>query len=154
MFGLVAFLLVLKFWPLKETLNKYEPRSYKSLLNQRSFLLYFVPWIMFSLITYLTIPMQTSIIQTMQSNGINIPSAEFLRGIENIITAVSAVIAGFLVDFAGRKRMSIVGFAMLGLGYSFLGILSESPLSWYFYTFVDGSCLGDFFCHFCYNNMG
>ena len=149
LFGLLMFLLFLKYWSAKETaLNTKKPALYKSLLTQKSFLLYLIPWLMFALITNLTIPMQANIIQSMQNSGIIIPSLDFLRSIENLLTAVSAVIGGFLLDFVGRKRMSIIGFAMLGLGYSFLGIFSENPISWYFYTFVDGVAWGIFFVIF------
>ena len=147
-FGFVIFLVFLKFWPLKEIVEQSKPVTYKSLLNQRSFLLYFIPWILFSLITDLTIPIQTNIIQTMQANAVNIPSAEYLRSVENIFTAVFAIIGGFLTDFIGRKRMSIVGFALLGLAYSVLGIYPENPFSWYFYTVVDGISWGILFVIF------
>ena len=148
LFGLLTFLLLLKSWSMKEIPNKYEPISYKSLLNQKSFLLYLVPWLMFSLITNLTAQMQANIIQSIQNSGVNIPSLDFLRSIENLLGAVFGVVGGFLIDFVGRKRMSIIGFVMLGIGYSFLGIFSESPLSWYFYTFVDGIAWGIFFVIF------
>ena len=149
MFGLLLFLVFLVSWHVKEELvEKRTARSYKSLLNQKPFLLYLIPWILFSLITYLTIPLQTNIIQNMQANSINIPSAEYLRSLENILGAISAVIGGFLVDLIGRKRMSIVGFALLGLGYSLLGIYPQNPFSWYFYTVVDGVAWGILFVIF------
>jgi MFS family permease len=84
----------------------------------------------------------------MQNSGVNIPSIEYLVSIENLITAVFGFIGGFLVDFIGRKRMSIIGFVMLGLGYALLGILSQNSLSWYFYIFVDGIAWGIFFVIF------
>jgi MFS family permease len=89
-----------------------------------------------------------NIIQNMQANSVKILSADYLLGIENILIAASAVFCGFLADIVGRKRMSIVGFALLGIGYSFLGIYPESPLSWYFYTVIDGVSLGILFVIF------
>jgi MFS family permease len=148
LFGLLMFLLFLKYWPMNEVLSKNKPVPYKPLLNYKPFLLYLVPWLMFSLLTNLTTPMLTNMTQSMQNSGVNIPSIEYLRSIENLLGAVFGVIGGFLIDFVGRKRMSIIGFAMLGLGYSFLGILSENPLTWYFYTFVDGAAWGIFFVIF------
>ena len=138
-FGLVSFL------GLRHKIdNPHDSKSpsYKSLLGQRPFLLYLVPWIMFSLITYLTIPVQTQIIESMQSSMANVPSVEFFRGIENILVGVFAVVGGFLSDMVGRKRMSIVAFALLGIAYSVLGIYPESILSWYFYTIIDGVSWG------------
>jgi MFS family permease len=147
-FGFIVFLGFVLKYPVVEKIEKSQSLSYKSLLNQRGFLLYLIPWLLFSLIAYLTLPLQISIIQTMQANSINIPSVEYLRSIENILTAISAVVGGFLVDFLGRKRVSIIGFAMLGLSYSLLGIFPENPLSWYFYTAVDGIAWGVLFVIF------
>jgi MFS family permease len=147
-FGLAIFLAFFLTSPQKQKLNVNQPVTYKSLLNNKQFLLYLIPWTLFSLITYLTVPLQSNIIQNMQAHSINILSADSLQGIENIFIAFFAVIGGFLADFAGRKRMSIIGFAMLGLGYSFLGIYPENPLSWYFYTVIDGAALGILFVIF------
>ena len=77
----------------------------------------------------------------MQSNSIVILDANYLRGIENILLAVFAVVFGILIDRVGRKRVAIGGFALLGLGYSFLGIQPNNPLSWYVYTIFDGLAL-------------
>ena len=148
LFGLVVFLAFFISQPVKEKLEKSHTIGYKSLLNQRVFLLYLIPWLLFSLINYLTIPLQTSIIQNMQANSVNIPSVDYLRTIENMLMAIFAVIAGFLADFVGRKRLSIIGFAVLGLSYSLLGIFPENPLSWYFYTAVDGAAWGILFVIF------
>ena len=138
----IVFLLYLVSSAAKEQPIQEKPSHYKSILTQKSFLLYLVPWALFSLITYLSIPVQTSIIHTMQLDSINIPSVESLRGIENILIAISAVVFGFLADRIGRKRVAIIGFVMLGLGYSFVGIQPYSTLSWYFYTLFDGLSLG------------
>ena len=146
--GLAIFLGFIIYYPVKEKLAKSSSLTYKTLLNQRVFLLYLIPWLLFSLIDYLTIPLQTSIIQNMQANSINIPSVEVLRSIENVLGAIFAVLGGFLADLIGRKRVSIFGFAMLGLSYSVLGIFPENPLSWYFYTVVDGIAMGVLFVIF------
>ena len=113
--------------------------SYKSVVGQRSFLLYLVPWIMFSLTTYLTTPIQFGIVG--QS------TVELLIIVENVIIGVSALVGGFLCDTLGRKRMAITGFALLGLGYSVLGIYPQA-FSMYFYTVVDGIAWGNLFVVF------
>jgi len=148
LFGLALFLAFFLTSPQKQKLNENQAITYKSLLNNKQFLLYLIPWTLFSLITYLTVPLQNNIIQSMQANSINVLSAQSLQGIENIFLAFFAVIGGFLADIVGRKRMSIIGFALLGLGYSFLGIYPYNPLSWYFYTVVDGVALGILFVIF------
>jgi MFS family permease len=146
--GLIVFLPFRKMMDNVNNAENHKALSYRSLFNQRAFVLYLIPWAMFSLITYLTVPLQSEIIGAMQSNNVNVPSVEFLRGIENILTAVCAVVGGLLLDFVGRKRMSIIGFALLGLGYSVLGIYPEMPTSWYFYTAVDGIAWGILFAIF------
>jgi MFS family permease len=138
-FGLVSFLAL---GHKMENPHDNKSSSYKSLFGQRTFLLYLVPWVMFSLITYLTIPVQTQIIESMQARMPNVPSVEFLRGIENVLIGVFAVVGGFLSDIVGRKRTSIVAFALLGIAYSILGIYPENTLSWYFYTIIDGVSWG------------
>jgi MFS family permease len=138
-FGL-AFLLIFR----KTNENVVKPQdttSYRAVLNQRSFLLYLVPWIMFSLITYLTTPIQDAIIGTS--------TVALLIVVENAIIAISGVIGGFFLDIFGRKRMSIVGFVLLGLGYSVLGLGdTANMLSWYFYIIVDGVAWGILFVIF------
>lgn len=110
--------------------------SFISILKERSFVLYVVPWSMFSLVNYLS----TSI-------GTSIHGEEFiylLVLIGNILTGVFAIIGGFLSDIMGRKRITVVGFILLGLGYAILGIYPLSIFCLYFYTVVDGIAWGIF----------
>ena len=44
--------------------------------------------------------------------------------IENLLAGFSAVVCGFLADRQGRKRLALMGFALLGLGYAALGLFS------------------------------
>jgi MFS family permease len=110
--------------------------SYTFILSQKNFLLYFLPWIMFSLVNFLSIQIQY---ETLGES-----TAELLVLIENILVGSFAIIGGFLSDWFGRKHMAIIGFVMLGLGYAILGIYPESLISWYFYTLVDGAAWGIF----------
>lgn len=129
--GLVLFLLLA---PLNKVIENFKVPSYKSVLSQRSFILYLVPWLMFSLITYLTIPIQSNLVGQSTVNSLII--------LENALIAVFAIAGGFISDKLGRKRVAIIAFALLGLGYSALGVFPEAVLSWYFYTFVDGIAWG------------
>jgi MFS family permease len=131
-FGLLFYVL---FRPVEKKMERNEVSSYRALFNQRSFFLYLIPWVMFSLVTYLTVPMQSKIVGSPAN-------LEFLRVIENVLGAVFAVIGGFLSDAIGRKSVAIAGVALLGLGYSALGIYPQNPLSWYFYTICDGVAWG------------
>jgi MFS family permease len=120
--------------------------TYKTLLSQRSFILYLIPWLMFSLVTYLTTPIQYDMIGTQ--------AVKMLLVVENIIIGISAVVAGHLSDLIGRKRIAMVGFVLLGLGYAVLGLISSDRansaniLGWYFYTVVDGIAWGILFVVF------
>ncbi|MCW4010439.1 MAG: MFS transporter [Candidatus Bathyarchaeota archaeon] len=118
-----------------------SPRTtYLSLIKQRPFVLYLIPWIMFSLITYLTIPIANDLIGKANVDTLII--------IENFFVGIFSLTGGFLLDIVGRKRIAIAGFTMLGLGYSILGIYPGELLSWYFYTIVDGIAWGMLFVLF------
>jgi MFS family permease len=136
-FGLM-FVLLLR---LKDQTDKKNViPTYRSFLSQKSFVLYLIPWLMFSLITYLTIPIQSSLVEKS--------TLDFLVIIENVLGGISAVVGGLLADAVGRKRMAIAGFAMLGLGYSALGIFPREIFSWYLYTVADGIAWGILFVIF------
>jgi len=94
--------------------SKEKKVKYTSVLTNRSFILYFIPWLMFTLINYMTIPIQSSII--------NQETYTYLAQIEAMVTAIVAVICGFVADKMGRKRLSILGFVMLGIGYAIIGL--------------------------------
>jgi MFS family permease len=137
-FGLVSFLLLSK--SVKTYEEKIKAPSFRSIISKRPFVLYLIPWIMFSLITYLTVPIQSGIVGQSTVDSLMI--------VENVLIAVFAIIGGFLADIIGRKRISIFGFAMLGLGYSIIGIFPEEPFSMYFYTIADSVALGILFVVF------
>ena len=135
--GLIIFLIIN---PSQEIAPKRRSVSFTSILSQRSFILYLIPWIMFSLVNYLSLPVG---VDTLSSDLV-----ELFGVIENALIGVFAIVGGFLSDIVGRKRMSIAGFIMLGLGYAILGIYSENLVSWYFYTLVDGVAWGIFWVIF------
>jgi len=119
-----------------ENVRKGRSFSYTFILSQKPFLFYFIPWIMFSLVNFLSVPMQFTILgETL---------VEFLVLLEYVLAGAFAIIGGLLSDFLGRKRPAITGFVMLGLGYAILGIFPENLISWYFYTIVDGVAWGIF----------
>jgi MFS family permease len=135
--GLVLFLLIK---PHEVIRGKNEHPSYRFLFSQLSFVLYLVPWIMFSSAAYLVLP--------VQSNILGESLIEFLMILGNGFQGVFAIVGGFLSDSVGRKRVAIAGFVMLGLGYSILGIYPENLFSWYFYTVADSIAWGFFFVIF------
>lgn len=110
--------------------------SYRSILDQRAFILYFIPWIMYCIINYL----EASLLKGFFGSEFSyfVPVAEF--GIGGIV----AFVAGYLSDLIGRKIVIAFGFVMLGIGYAFLGLFPGNMISWYFYVVVDGVSLGVF----------
>jgi MFS family permease len=122
--------------------NKKENRyvSYRTIIGQRTFILYLVPWILFSLMAYLSTPIKVDILGKGQVGSLEI--------IEIGLSGVFAIIGGFLSDAVGRKRITIFGFVTLGLGYAIVGMFPEGIGSWYFYTVADAIAWGFFFVVF------
>ncbi len=120
--------------PFKDSVEKSNNVSYGEVFSQRAFILYLIPWLLFSLVDYLSIPVQVTILG--QS------TVTFLQIIENIISGVCALAAGFLIDRFGRKQAAIGGFALLGLSYAVLGLYPNELTSWYVYTVFDGITWG------------
>jgi MFS family permease len=110
--------------------------SYRSVLLDRSFLVYLVPWIMFCLINFLEAPVLTIFLGEDLSSFI--PISEY--GIGGFV----ALIGGWFADSVGRKRVVIFGFIMLGIGYALLGLFQNIILSWYLYIVLDGVAWGIF----------
>ena len=156
-YGIILQSLILTIWRLSSLIVVFfiKPQneskenkiaSYRGIFSQRSFILYFIPWLMFSLLAYLSTPIKSSFLNGF--NAFGWPMGDFLAIIGNGLMAIFAVIGGFLLDYIGRKRVTIIGFVILGLGYSILGIFPDSIISWYFQTITDGIAWGFFFVIF------
>jgi MFS family permease len=114
--------------------------KFSDVLRHRAFILYLIPWLMFSLVGYLGVPIQTSIL------GPSIIAMLML--IEAALMGIFAVISGFLLDTLGRKRIAMIGFILMGVGYAVLGIYPYEMASWVFYTALDGIAWGVFYVIF------
>jgi MFS family permease len=134
----LAIFLLIKPPEEMKTENKDPP--YRFIFGQRHFILYLVPWIMFSLVNYLSASVQLSFVGSSM--------LQLLMVIENALLGVSAIVGGFLSDYIGRKRIAVAGFVMLGLGFSVLGLYPENSVSWYFYIIVDAIAWGIFYVIF------
>jgi len=119
--------------PAEISMMKRAP-SYLRILRERSFVLYFSAWIMFSLVFYVNVPI------IMRQFGEDFAGSYAM--IENTIVAAFALLGGFLCDTVGRKVVITSGFVMLGLGYAVLGVFPWSLAGWYFYTVADGIAWG------------
>jgi MFS family permease len=144
--------IVLAFWrglalvsfffanPDENYMKKRASISFTYILRERSFALYIIPWTMFSLVNHLS-----------ASISANIHTEEFtylLVIIGNVLAGGFAIVGGFLSDIIGRKRITTLGFIMLGLGYAVLGVYPLSIFFWYFYAVVDGIAWGIFYVIF------
>jgi len=109
--------------------------SYRSVLLDRSLLLYLVPWIMFCLINFLEAPI---IVNFFGEVGSFIPIAEYGIG------SFAALIGGWFADSVGRKRVVIFGFIILGIGYATLGLFPGIIFLRYLYIVLDGAAWGIF----------
>ena len=110
--------------------------SYCFIIKTRTFFMYFISWIMFSLVNYLSMP--------ILNNFFGENFARWSALIEGALAGIFALISGFLCDTMGRKRIIIAGFIMLGIGYAALGLFPQIIFTWYFYTVVDAVALGIF----------
>jgi MFS family permease len=114
--------------------------KFQDVIRHRAFILYLIPWLMFSLVGYLGVPIQTSIL------GQSIIAILML--IEAVLMGIFALISGFLLDRLGRKRIAMIGFILMGIGYAVLGIYPYEMASWIFYTALDGIAWGVFYVIF------
>jgi MFS family permease len=112
--------------------------SFKSVLSQRSFLAYFIPWVMFSFVNFL-VPLQPNLVGEV---------AEVTLLIQIVFFAIFAVLGGFFLDSIGRKRIAIAGFIMLGLSAAARGIDPTSLATLYFSAIFEGTAWGLLFVLF------
>jgi MFS family permease len=140
MLRVVGLAIVVLLKPDEKPISENTKVSYSSVVSNRSFLLYFIPWCMFLLVNYMAIPINS---QSFPENLIRDSTI-----VESILAGIFAVIGGFFADFTGRKRLAVAGFTLLGLGYACLGLFPENMLSWWFYTAVDGIAWGVFYTIF------
>jgi MFS family permease len=125
---------------------------YRDILTNRTFILYFVPWLMFLIINSLSFPIN----KVLFGNDL----VQSSSNVESLIGGISAVIFGFFADSKGRKRLAVAGFALLGLGYGVLaftgGFTNSTPnlIVWYFYTIIDGITWGSLIMIFVFALWG
>jgi MFS family permease len=100
------------------------------LFHDRSFLLYFSAWLMFSLV------------DGFENKIIFDYIAEDMARFEPIIAGFSALIVGILADRIGRKKVVISGFVSLGLAYAVLGLAPTVWISSLLFIVIDGFAIG------------
>jgi MFS family permease len=127
--GLLVFLRVRD---LKVMEKKEKKESYVEIIKKRSFVLYFLPWIMFSAVNYLAAPMEPH-------PSIADPN---LPVIQLLFMGVAAILGGIFVDSMGRKPVAIAGFALLGVGTAVVGFFEFAGVALYFNAVIDGIAWG------------
>ena len=153
--GTLEAIILLTIWRLAGGvlflfLNKTQPKieakkspSYFALLRNKGILLYFLPWVMFSLINFAEAPFLQSFFGSDQY--------AFTQVAEYAFIGVFAFIGGFVADVWGRKRVIIAGFVMLGIEYATLSAFSntvDSLFLSYIFLALDGVTWGLLFSVF------
>jgi len=132
--------LCLIFLLIKRGKEEYQKEiidvKYRTIVSERSFILYLVPWITFCLVNFFEGPLQ------QHYWGVEISA--IVSTVEFGVAGIAALIGGFLADMTGRKRIIILGYVLLGLGYALLSILPENPISIGIYALFDGVAWGLF----------
>jgi MFS family permease len=147
LFKLCSLVALFFLNPEEQYVYKRDQQSFVSIFRHRSFILYFVPWLMFAVVNYTAVPIVNNIGDNI-GRVFNDEFVQFSPVIENITAAIFAVVFGFLADFVGRKRLILTGFSLLGVGYAFLGLLQNNIYAWWFYIFSDGVAWGAFYTIF------
>ncbi len=109
--------------------------SYLSILRNRQYLLYLIPWLMFCLVDRLERTYLEAIFEPWFFEFFNMLLAP-------LFGLVFAFVGGFFGDRIGRKRVVIYGFIALGVEYALLGLAPTMLASWYIYSVLDGIAWG------------
>jgi len=116
--GVIVFFL----GPEEKIVSETKNVSFVSILRDKSFLLYFVAWLMFCLIDRFESPIQRNFLGH---------SYDFVLVFGPLFGSLSAFIGGVLSDRIGRKRVVVYSFVSLGIAYAMIGIASAPLISWY-----------------------
>jgi MFS family permease len=108
--------------------------SYSELLRKREILLYLFPWVMFSIINFAEAPLLEGVFGAV--------NFAFMQFAEFALIGIFAIVGGIVADFAGRKRVVIAGFVMLGIEYAALSAFSTSQAAFYLFLILDGITWG------------
>jgi len=136
----MLFIAFLK--PQEKSMQLDEKVTFRSVISNKSFLLYILPWFMFSLVNDFT-----NQISANYFSNTNIFPADFINNnfiVSFILAGSSALACGFIADKKGRKRLALIGFALVGLAYAALGFFSNNYWTAWFYVCADGIAWGAF----------
>jgi MFS family permease len=140
LFGGIGFLFLGKKYKTHEILGAQEAPSYLELIRKREMLLYLFPWIMFSFINFAEAPLLGIVFEA--------DIFAFLQLVEFAFVGIFAIVGGIIADIAGRKRVVIAGFVMLGIEYAALSAFSNLQFALYLFVTLDGITWGLLFSVF------
>jgi MFS family permease len=111
-------------------------KSFKiaNVFQDRPFVLYLIPWLMFSVIDTL----EKALFRDFIVSEYNVLAST----IQPIIASFSMLIGGLLSDRIGRKRVVMYGFISLGIAYAIIGTAPMLPLAWNIYLVIDAIAAG------------
>jgi len=133
------------FFTLGEKPVAKQKTSLLTILRERKFILYFLPWFMCALINFIEIPI------TMRQMGTQVYNTSIL--VTFVISSFSGIGGGILCDLKGRKATGILGFVLLGLSYAILSFLSDfsgQQLAQILYLLFDGTAWGILYVTFVF----
>ena len=124
--------------------------SFRNILLDRQFYLYFFAFLTYWLIDTMEVPILKNFLE--KTFGIEFVNLMLIIG--TLVTAFFSIIAGFIADVYGRKKVLIYGYLTLGIAYLIVSVASYSPISWYVYFVINEitSCL--FFVIFIFTIWG
>jgi len=96
--------------------------SFTSILHDKSFVLYFIAWLMFCLIDRFETPIQKNFLGD---------SYNLILIVGPLLGSLSAFVGGLLADRIGRKRIVLYGFVSMGIAYALIGITAAPVVSWF-----------------------
>jgi MFS family permease len=134
-----GLIIIVLLRPTEEVGELRKTISFRSILSNRAFILFLIPWFMFCLIDRFHQ-------QIFLNDNPNLVTLSRLA--EPVVGTISALVGGILSDWIGRKKVIVFGFVALGLAYAVLGFASGVAFFQYFYIIVDAVAWGIFLVSF------
>ena len=127
-------IFMLRSKKMETTQMPQEQPSFSYVLQDKSFILYVIPWILFCLVNRLGDP----IVQPFLEKGLSgVPLA-----IQPFFGSLFALVGGLLADRIGRKRIVVYGFVSLGIAFAIIGVAPQMPLACLFFVIVNSISAG------------
>lgn len=116
-----------------EEIPRRGESNFFTVVKNRQLYLYFIAWLMFSFVD----GFGSLFLEDHLENYLGI-----LIVVEPIIAGLSALGAGIVSDWTGRKRVLLFGFISLGLAYATIGIFTPGPILTVLFFVVGGIAIG------------